>query len=217
MNISGKYTIVDTFEIGAAKTWTTADVDLTNDTIRIANHGYKTGDPVGLSTTGAVPTGLTALSTAYYIIQADASTVSLATSRANAHAGTKVNLTAVGSGVGTMQKGALGITQGAVIPANHVIVNASYKVITTGASPTGVDNGTLAISVEGANDIFTATAINNGTTWDAAGMILGVPDIATVADYKTTTADRHITWTTATDAWTAGKIKIYLDVVPTLP
>ena len=99
---SGKYTVKANFKIGTAKTWATTDVDLVNDTIRIANHGFKTGDAVGLSTTGAVPTGLTALSTAYYIIQVDGSKVGLATSRANAFAGTKVNLTAVGSGVGTI-------------------------------------------------------------------------------------------------------------------
>jgi len=213
---STKYTIKDTFEIGAAKTWATTDVNIVADTIRIVNHGYKTGDPVGLSTTGTVPTGLTALSVAYYIIQVDSSTIALATSRANAHAGTKINLTTVGTGVGTMQKGALGISLGKIIPANHVVVNGTYKVVTTGASPTGVDNGSLAISIEGANDLVSAALISTGTTWDAAGLIQMVPDLATVGDYKTTTTDRHITFTTAADAWTAGKLHVYLDVVPTL-
>lgn len=216
---SGKYTLKANFKIGPAKTWATTDVDLVNDTIRIANHGYKTGDPVGLSTTGAVPTGLTALSVAYYIIQVNASKVSLATSRANAFAGTKVDLTAVGSGVGTMQKGALGATlSGVIIPANHVVVNASYKVVTTATSPTGVDNGTLAISLEAANDLVSAAAISTGTTWDATGAaVMCIPDLATVADYKTTTADRELTFTTATDAWSAGELNVYLDVVPMLP
>lgn len=213
-NFKDKYTIKANFKIGDAKTWATTDVSVADDTIRIADHGYKTGDNVGLSTTGAVPTGLTALSTAYYIIQVDKSTVALATSRSNAFAGTKVNITAVGSGVGTMRKNALGAgLSGVIIPSGHTIVNGTYKVVTGGASPTGVDNGTLAISIEAANDLVSATAISTGTTWDAAGHILMIPDIATVGDYVTTTADRELTFTTATDAWTAGELNVYLDVV----
>lgn len=220
---SGKYTVKANFKIGTAKTWATTDVDLVNDTIRIANHGFKTGDAVGLSTTGAVPTGLTALSTAYYIIQVDGSKVGLATSRANAFAGTKVNLTAVGSGVGTMQKGALGVTySGVIIPKNHTIVNASYKVVTTGASPTGVDNGTLAITTldtaAASLTLVAAAAISTGTTWDATGAhVLCVPDMATVGDYLTTAADAEVVFTTATDAWSAGEVNVYIDVVPALP
>jgi len=210
---SGKYTIEDTFEIGPAKTVAAADMDVTNNNIRIPNHGYSTGDALGQVTTATI-TGVTSLVTPVYVIQVDASTIALATSRANAHSGTKAAITAAGTA--TFHKGGLGITLGKIIPSGHVIVNASYKVITTFASPTGVDNGTLAISVEGANDIFTATAINSGTTWDDAGMILGVPDLATVGDYVTTTADRNITFTTATDAITAGKVRVYLDVVRTL-
>ena len=216
---STKYTIKDTFEIGAAKTWATTDVNIVADTIRIVNHGYKTGDPVGLSTTGTVPAGLTALTTAYYLYPVDASTVKFYNSRANAvtHGTTGlIDLTTVGTGVGTMQKGALGISLGKIIPANHVVVNGTYKVVTTGASPTGVDNGSLAISIEGANDLVSAALISAGTTWDAAGLIQMIPDLGTVGDYKTTTTDRHITFTTAADAWTAGKLHVYLDVVPTL-
>ncbi len=213
MNFSNSILIKDTFEIGAAKTVAAADMDVVANTIRIPNHGYKNGDALGQTTTATI-TGVTTLVTAVYVIVVDASTIKLATSRANAFAGTAADITTAGTA--TFNKGGLGITQGAIIPANHVIVNAWYKVQTTFASPTGVDNGTLAISVVAANDIFTATAINSGTTWDAAGMILGVPDFATVSDFKTTTADSYVTFTTATDAITAGKVSVYLMVVPTL-
>lgn len=210
----GKYTIQDTFEIGAAKTIVAADSSVADGTIRIAAHGYKTGDALGHVLTALVVTGITSLVTPAYVIQVDTNTIKLATSRSNAFAGTAAAITTAGAA--TFQKGGLGINLGKVIPANHVIVNASYKVQTTATSPTGADNGTLAISIEGANDLVSAAAISTGTTWDAAGMIMCIPDIATVSDYKTTTVDRQITWTTATDAWSAGKITLYLDVVPTL-
>lgn len=218
MSQDKKFTVKARFEIGAAKTWTTAAVDLAADTIRIPNHGFKTADNVGLSSTGAVPTGLTALTTAYYIIPVDASTVAFATSRANAFAGTKVNLTAVGSGVGTMQQGALGITHSEIlIPKDHYVVNARYLVHTTAASPTGPDNGTLAISLVAANDIVSAVTIATGTVWDDTNaQVVGIPLINTVSTYLLTTSDVPVVFTTGSDAWTAGKLDVFLDIVPAL-
>ncbi len=59
-----------------------------------------TGDSIYLTTTGALPTGLTA-NTLYYVcnINVGAGTCNLSTSRANAYAATKINTTGSQSGV----------------------------------------------------------------------------------------------------------------------
>lgn len=144
-------TVKARFEIGTAKTFASTDVDITADSVYILNHGYKTGDAVGMSTTGAIPTGLT-ITTAYYIIQVDSSNIAFASSRANAFAGTKVNLTAVGSGTTSVRKNALGTSlSGVIIPANYFVLNAYYQVITAGTAT--ATTGTLACQVVAANDV----------------------------------------------------------------
>lgn len=61
----------------------------------------KTGTPVKFTTTGALPTGITA-STKYYWIRTGATTGNLATSKANALAGTTITTSGSQSGVHTM-------------------------------------------------------------------------------------------------------------------
>lgn len=77
--------------------------------LTITAHGLNTGDgPVQLTTTGTLPTGL-ALATNYWVIKFDANTIQLATSLANAFAGTVIVLSTAGSGTmtETPQAGAL--------------------------------------------------------------------------------------------------------------
>lgn len=66
-------------------------------------HGLQVGDgPIRLTTTGTLPAGL-ALATDYWIIEgADADTFKLASSLANAYAGTAVDITGTGSGTHTL-------------------------------------------------------------------------------------------------------------------
>lgn len=72
-------------------------VDGTLERITIANHGLGTGQLVNYSALATtVVTGLTNL-TNYYVIRIDANTISLASSLANALAGTAIGLTAVAS------------------------------------------------------------------------------------------------------------------------
>jgi hypothetical protein len=65
-------------------------------------HGFVTGQPVVFTTTGALPTGITA-STTYYVISVAGSTTTyrVATSVANAIAGTAINTTGSQSGTHT--------------------------------------------------------------------------------------------------------------------
>jgi microcystin-dependent protein len=65
--------------------------------LTLTSHGCLTGDQIYLTTTGALPTGLTA-NTLYYVIYVDANTIRLATSRANAISGTAINTSGTQSG-----------------------------------------------------------------------------------------------------------------------
>ena len=66
-------------------------------------HGLYTGQMVYLTTTGALPTGLSA-NVAYYVIRVDANTFRLATSLANANASTPINTTGSQSGTHTIRR-----------------------------------------------------------------------------------------------------------------
>jgi hypothetical protein len=70
--------------------------------VTLAAHGLATGDRIELTTTGALPTGLAA-NTNYWVIYVNASTFSLATTLANALAGTKINTSGSQSGVHTLR------------------------------------------------------------------------------------------------------------------
>lgn len=75
-------------------------VNVTNNTILSVRHRIQTGDPVIYSTTGTVITATPALvsGTTYYAIRVDQDNIKLATTAANALAGTAIDLTAVGVG-----------------------------------------------------------------------------------------------------------------------
>lgn len=102
--------------------------------------------------------------------------------------------------------GAIGL--GAWVPDNAIIVDSMIDVITT-LTTAGADAGTIAVSVEAANDIVAAIAVSDvSNPWDA-GLQAGIP-VGTVATAIKTTAKREITATIAVQAVTAGKFKVYL-------
>lgn len=91
--------------VGSAGTFTSSfaagAVDTGSDQITItANDSIKTGTPVVLTTTGTLPSGLS-LATTYYAIYVSSTVIKLATSRANAVAGTAIDITSQGSGTHT--------------------------------------------------------------------------------------------------------------------
>lgn len=79
-------TVTVTIATPAVMTWT--------------SHGLKTGDTIQLTTSGALPTGLTA-STTYFVIKVDANSFNLATTLANAAAATKIATSGSQSGTHT--------------------------------------------------------------------------------------------------------------------
>lgn len=68
--------------------------------VTLSSHGLATGDSIFLTTTGALPTGLSA-NTRYWVVKIDANTFSLATSLANALAATKIATSGSQSGTHT--------------------------------------------------------------------------------------------------------------------
>lgn len=82
-------------------TFASTDVNTGNEQITVtASPEFITGRKVQLTTTGTLPTGLS-LATDYYIIVVDSTHIQLASSLANAIAGTAINLTGQGSGTNT--------------------------------------------------------------------------------------------------------------------
>jgi hypothetical protein len=103
------------------------------------------------------------------------------------------------------------IDLGVTIPDNAIIVGGFIEVVTT-CTTASTDNGTMAISVEGANDIVTATAVSaGGNIWDA-GLHDIIPDSTGSTAVKTSQA-RNVTATIATAAFTAGKFNVWLEYV----
>ena len=79
--------------------------------VTLTSHGLQTADAVYLTTTGALPTGLSA-NTRYWVIRVDANTFNLASSQANALAGTAINTSGSQSGTHTANLAPAGVGDG---------------------------------------------------------------------------------------------------------
>jgi microcystin-dependent protein len=79
--------------------------------VSLTSHGFQTGDMIYLTTTGALPTGLSQ-NTIYYVINVTSSTFRLATSAANAAAGTAINTSGTQSGTHTLRYCPYGLGNG---------------------------------------------------------------------------------------------------------
>ena len=88
----------------ASQNFLPAAVNITSEEITITGHDYKrTGFRVRISSSGTIVGGL-AINTDYYVIIVNANTIKLATTRANALAGTAINLTSQGTGTHTISQ-----------------------------------------------------------------------------------------------------------------
>jgi len=100
-NFVGYYIEADiTDATPAAKAFATTDVDTSTETISETSHGFITGNIGQFTTTDTLPAGLS-LSTDYFVIKVDDDSYKVATSLANAKAGTAVNITDQGVGTHT--------------------------------------------------------------------------------------------------------------------
>ena len=115
---------------------------------------------------------------------------------------------------------------GVVIPSGAIVRRAYYVVNTT--FTTANDSGTIALSVEGANDLTAAIAISDATNvWDSGAhaclpgnfaldgnaLTAIASAAATAASYVRTTANRELKATVAVQALTAGKLTLFVEYV----
>lgn len=80
--------------------------------VTLNGHGLITGDCIELTTSDTLPTGLS-VNTNYYVYYENANTFSLATSLANAIAGTRIQTTSAGAGTHTLRYCPFGISTSA--------------------------------------------------------------------------------------------------------
>ena len=116
---------------------------------------------------------------------------------------------------------------GVFIPDNAIITNAFYEVNTTFSSAT--DACTIAIHVEGANDLVDAIAISDGSNvWDSTvlhGTLATAPNLGNdaahdsalkhialcAATWVKTDGQEEVTFTLAgSEDLTAGKLNLYI-------
>lgn len=98
---------------------------------------------------------------------------------------------------------------GQIIPANAIVVGGFFDVNTLFTS-SSTNTGTIAISVEGANDIQAAAAVS-GAPYSSIGRKAIVPKANTPESTSVkATAAREITCTVAVAALLTGKLTGYL-------
>jgi hypothetical protein len=94
------------------------------------------------------------------------------------------------------------------LPAKAIVLSAYAHVLTLF---TGGGGATIALSIEGANDIRTAATITTGG-FDSTGMKALIP-VGTAATAVVCTVARKLTLSVAVAALTAGKAVFYLTYV----
>lgn len=122
---------------GINKIWLGPNVNFTaatTDIVTATGHGLVTGNgPFMLKTTGTLPAGLSATPTKYWAEVIDANTLYLATSKANALAGTHVDITSTGAGTHTMRLG-----EGIIVPPDvswgHIYGQMQFEALATAGS-----------------------------------------------------------------------------------
>jgi len=108
-------------------------------------HGLSTGSAVQFTTTGALPTGITA-GTTYYAIKVNANTFQLASSATNAYAGTAITTSGTQSGVHTGYQCTPVGDNGVFVPTNSANYVGKYDVTMDQAFSDGASgNATPAI------------------------------------------------------------------------
>lgn len=157
-------------------------------------HGLVTGDTITLTTTGALPTGLS-VATTYWVIRVDANTFKLATSLANAQAGTAITTTGTQSGTHT---------------ATRPQFNDQFQVLTTGEPHPlyafdlilYIGNGKDVAQLDDAQ-VFTSSGLDLPTEYHISAMTEFGDDLLTLGlpgDYINDSA--IFRWNTYSDSWT---------------
>lgn len=104
-------------------------------------------------------------------------------------------------------------TLGATIPINSFVTGVWYWVKTTFTSAT--DAGTIALSIQAANDVVSAIAISDvSNPWDLTTLpVEGITKIETTSTFLKSSAARALTATVAVEALTAGVMHVWATYV----
>lgn len=143
-----------------------AGVTPASDTIAVGSNTdrWVTGMKVRVSTTGTLPTGISA-ATDYFLIRDTATTIKLASSLANAVAGTAIDITAAGSGTHTvthtLTARALGVTGGEEIHANTTNEMPSHSHTAYNAS-TGAGGSQIQVPTSGGSMLSNNMTVATG-------------------------------------------------------
>ena len=124
-----------------------SEVDVTADEITLTAHGLATATVGQLTSTGTLPAGLSA-ATNYYVIVVDTNTIKLATSAANAQAGTPVNITGQGT------DGATHTFTPTAISGGQVKLQGTVDDTDLVASPLWVDITNSEVSISASDEII---------------------------------------------------------------
>jgi len=131
---------------------TVTSVDVGNNELTINNHSFNTGDRVYVESTNALPTGY-ASNTEYFVIDTGTNTLKLATTSANASAGTAIDITDTGSGTITVRH------------TMYLVAGSNGALSLDGVSPS-VGNRVLLKnqSTQTQNGIYVVTQTGNGSS-----------------------------------------------------
>lgn len=174
-------------------TFATTDVNTGTDVLTVATN-IPTGTPISFSSSGSVPTGLVS-GTVYYAINQSSTTLKVATTYANAIAGTAIDISATGSGTHTIyqgvndndeiwgygRKGELAYYWNTDYPTTE---DADFLRI-----PPGVSSDSSILGYAKTNNrlmLFTATSTYK---WDNANLVtvyedIGCPSFETIANLR---------------------------------
>ena len=135
--------------------------------VTLSNHQFITGRCIELTTTGALPTGLS-INTNYYVIYIDSSTFYLATSFENALAGTKIGTSGTQSGTHTLRHCPFGISGASDFKVPDGI---GASLAGTGTSSGYTENEVIVFGQKH-NDRFQGHSVANKTGFvsDSAGV-----------------------------------------------
>lgn len=191
---------------GKSQTFVDAAVTAGTDIIVLPGHTFSTGDLVKLSASATLPAGLVATKQ-YYVIKVSDGSIKLATSAANATAGTAVDITAAaGGGTHTIR-----LVEGQFIDLTGVDHADARKFAKNLANyfeklAAGAGNSSASIDVSEDNqDPVAATAaiaLTHANLDDADTVTIG----GTVITCKTTATDTSVQFQKGADATADGVV-----------
>ncbi len=153
-NICDEYVTITS----VADTFTAATTDII--TRATASKEFELGDRVQVSTTGSLPSGLSASTNYFYIpTTPTGATAKLATTLANAIAGTAIDITSTGSGTHTITKNAqLRYTTDGAIKLDRKPVEAMEEIMSSMAGDT--------VYQAGKYHVFAGAAVSHSASFD---------------------------------------------------